>query len=82
MSNCGFWKVRYDLKARFNIVDNKVNGCCESAIPEHEVKDFRQLIEDIVDWLRNMNLLDDYGELNEDELSDVCSVMMKDETVC
>ena len=77
MSYCRFEGTRQELRACLNDVDEHVNGEAEYKVSESEIGHFENMIRDFVDWLHDMELLDEEGYLDDDALNEVLDSMNK-----
>ena len=78
MSYCRFEGTRQELRACLADVEEHVNGEAEYKVRENEIGHFEQMVREFVDWLNDMALLDEDGELNEREFEQVLDAMAKD----
>lgn len=78
MSYCRFEGTRQELRACLADVEEHVNGDAEYKVRENEIGHFEQMVREFVDWLNDMALLDEYGELNEREFEQVLDAMAND----
>ena len=77
MSYCRFEGTRRELAACLNEVIDHVNEEAEYEVSEPEIRHFKNMIVNFVDFLHDMCLLDDEGYLDREELDKVCQAMAK-----
>ena len=77
MSYCRFEGTRQELRACLNDVEEHVNGDAEYEVSENEIGHFEHMVREFVDWLNDMALLDDEGNLDDDALNEVLDSMKK-----
>lgn len=75
MSYCRFEGTRHELRACLSDVEDHVNGEAEYKVRENEIGHFEQMVREFVDWLNDMALLDEYGDLDEHALEEVLDAM-------
>ena len=77
MSYCRFEGTRRELAACLNEVIDHVNEEAEYEVSDPEIRHFKNMIVNFVDFLHDMCLLDDEGYLDREELDKVCAAMAK-----
>lgn len=77
MSYCRFEGTSAELRACLSDVDEHVNGEAEYEVSDREINQFRNMVEYFVGWLNDQCLLDEDGDLNYDELEQVCEAMKR-----
>ena len=77
MSYCRFQGTRQELRRCLQDVEDHVNGEAEYPVGDEEIRHFRHMVTDFVEWLQNMELLDEDGYLDDDAMSQVCEQMAK-----
>ena len=77
MSYCRFEGTRGELAACLNEVTDHVNEEAEYKVSDPEIRHFKNMIVNFVDFLHDMCLLDDEGYLDREELDKVCQAMAK-----
>ena len=77
MSYCRFEGTRGELAACLNEVTDHVNEEAEYEVSDPEIRHFKNMIVNFVDFLHDMCLLDDEGYLDREELDKVCQAMAK-----
>lgn len=77
MSYCRYSGTAQELRVCLNDVEEHVNGEAEDAVSDGEIDSFVGMVEMFHGWLLDMGLLKDDGELDRDELDNVCSRMMR-----
>ena len=78
MSYCRFEGTKQELSACLRDVEGCVNeepGYGD--VSDREVTNFKNMVVDFVDWLHDMCLLDDEGNIDHEELDRTCEAMMK-----
>ena len=77
MSYCRFEGTKHELGACMGTVEEHVNEEAEYEVSENEVRHFREMVVSFVDFLNDMCLLEDYAEINDGALDEVCEAMKK-----
>ena len=77
MSYCRFEGTRHELRACMADVEEHVNEEAEYEVSNHEIREFRYMIEEIANFLYEQDLLDEYVEVNHKQLDKVCEAMAK-----
>lgn len=77
MSYCRFEGTHDELKTCLLDVDEHIDGEAEEAVSFREVVHFRNMIEEFWSWLCDRDLIDENGELREDEIESICEQMQK-----
>lgn len=77
MSYCRHEGTLAELRACLADVEEHVNGEAEYEVSDREIDCFQNMVGTFVDWLHDMELLDDEGKLDRDALMDVCDSMKK-----
>ncbi len=77
MSYCRYEGTYSELRACLNDVEEHVNKEAEYEVSDHEIQHFRNMVEYFHDFLCNMELLDEDGNLDDDALDAVCEAMAK-----
>lgn len=77
MSYCRYEGTYSELRACLNDVEEHVNEEAEYEVSDHEIQHFRNMVEYFHDFLCNMELLDEDGNLDDDALDAVCEAMAK-----
>lgn len=77
MSYCRFEGTREELAVCLNEVTDHVNEEAEYGVSDPEIRHFKNMIVNFVDFLHDMCLLDDEGYLDREELDKVCQAMAK-----
>lgn len=70
MSYCRFEGTRMELNTCLQNVEDH-----EYAISSREIEHFRRMVEEFHGWLKDMCIIDDNGDIDEDELDQVCMSM-------
>ena len=66
-----------ELRACLRDVEDHVNGDARDRVSKREIDKFRTMVQEFYRWLNDMALVNEYGELEEDALEDVCEDMAK-----
>lgn len=77
MSYCRFEGTYAELRTCLNDVEEHVNQEAEYEVSDEEIQNFRNMVEYFHDFLCNMELLDEDGNLDIDALDEVCEAMAK-----
>ena len=77
MSYCRYEGTYSELRACLNDVEEHINEEAEFEVSDHEIQHFRNMVEYFHDFLCNMELLDEDGNLDDDALDAVCEAMAK-----
>lgn len=77
MSYCRYEGTYSELRVCLNDVEEHVNEEAEYEVSDHEIQHFRNMVEYFHDFLCNMELLDEDGNLDMDALDTVCEAMAK-----
>jgi hypothetical protein len=77
MSYCRFEGTRAELRACLNDAQDHINGEAEYEISASEIKCFKDILNDMVDFLNDNCLIDEDGMLDREALDDVCRAMAK-----
>lgn len=77
MSYCRFEGTRSELNACLREVEEHINEEAEYEVSENEIYHFRQMVYEFYDFLQGNALLDEYGDIDEHMLEEVCESMAK-----
>ena len=77
MSYCRFEGTRAELDVCLNEVSEHIYEEAEYDVSENEIKHFRRMVEDFVDWLKGSEILNMEGEVDQERLDEVCELMKK-----
>lgn len=77
MSYCRFEGTLHELRACMADVDEHVNEEAEYEVSDREIKCFKDMIYEVVGWLNDQCLLDEYGDVDEEQLDTICEAMKK-----
>lgn len=77
MSYCRFEGTLHELRACMADVDEHVNEEAEYEVSDREIKCFKDMIYEVVGWLNDQCLLDEYGEVDDLMLDTICEAMRK-----
>lgn len=75
MSYCRFEGTCQEMKACLNEVDDHIYEEAEYDVSENEIRNFRNMMVHIADWMAEQELLDEYGEINHERLDEICEQM-------
>lgn len=77
MSYCKFEGTLSELRNCLGDVENHINEEAEYEVSEREIGFFRRIITEMYEFMCDLNLLNEYGELDEEELDRICEAMKK-----
>ena len=77
MSYCRFEGTYSELRSCLSDVEEHVSEEAEYEVSDREIRSFRNMVEMFHDFLCNMELLDEDGDLDMDALDSVCEAMAK-----
>ena len=77
MSYCKFEGTLSELRSCLKTVEEHVNGEAECEVSDNEIRCFKNMVMEFMDWMHDMALLDDEGYVDEDELAQVCDDMAR-----
>lgn len=75
MSYCRFEGTRSELAACLGEVEDHINEDAEYAISDQEIEHFRRMVKMFVEFLQELEILDEEGELDKEVLDIVCKSM-------
>ena len=75
MSYCRFEGTRQELRTCLNVVEEHVYEEAEYEVSEREINHFKAMVKEFHDFMYEMNLLDEYGDLNEDRLEEIAELL-------
>ena len=75
MSYCRFEGTSRELAACLNEVEDHISGCAEYKVSANEILHFRRMMEQVVEFMADNELLDEDGYLDYDKLDEVCEAM-------
>ena len=75
MSYCRFEGTRQELKICLNVVEEHVYEEAEYEVSEREINHFKAMVKEFHDFMYEMNLLDENGDLNQNQLETICEQM-------
>lgn len=75
MSYCRFEGTRMELSACLNEVRDHIYDEAEYKVSEGEIENFKSMVEIFLGFLKEAELLDEDGDLNRDELDNICESM-------
>lgn len=75
MSYCRFEGTRHELGACIQEVYDHINEQAEYEVSDNEIDNFRKMVHSFVELLQDAEILDEDGEINEEKLDQVCTLM-------
>lgn len=75
MSYCRFEGTRAELNACMDVVQEHYNEEAEYEVSDREITEFKKMIYEVVDFLQNTEIIDDEGEIDNEQLDRVCEMM-------
>lgn len=75
MSYCRFEGTRQELRACINEVENHIYEEAEYEVSDNEIREFKQMVKDFYNFMADMELLDENGELDENVLDEISEKM-------
>lgn len=75
MSYCRFEGTRQELRTCLNVVEEHVYEEAEYEVSEREINHFKAMVKEFHDFMYEMNLLDENGDLNQNQLETICEQM-------
>ena len=77
MGYCRFEGTNAELRACLGVVEEHVYEEAEYEVSDHEICQFKDMVNIFYGWMCDMALIDDNGELDKDELGRMCEAMAK-----
>ena len=77
MSYCRFEGTKAELNACLDEVNEHIYEEAEYEVSDREIQHFRQMVERFVEFMDENELLDEYGELDNSRLDEICEAMSK-----
>lgn len=77
MSYCRFEGTRAELNVCMNEVTNHYNEEAEYEVSDNEITQFKDMVYEVVDFLKNTDIIDDDVEINHEQLDRICLMMAK-----
>lgn len=77
MSYCKFEGTRTELQSCIGTVCEHIDGVADYEVSQREIRYFKRIVEDMAEFFRDNNLLDEDGYVNEDELETICDLMAR-----
>jgi len=78
MSYCRFEGTLNEMRACIADVYEHVNEEAEYKVSAREIDCFRSMVEEMAEFISTNELMDEYGEIDEDRLDEICEAMGKD----
>lgn len=75
MSYCRHYNTRLALSECIEDAQEHIDGVAECAVSDEEVWAFRKMVGEFYDFLNEAGLLNEFGELDEEKLDEVCEQM-------
>lgn len=75
MSYCRYEGTLHEMRACIADVEDHVNETAEWPVRDREVESFRNLVHEVHEFLVNVEILDNYGDIDEEALECVCKLM-------
>ena len=75
MSYCRFEGTLQELRICLGVVKEHVNEEAEYEVSAGEIKKFRSMVYDMVEFLQGQEILDEYGDLDKNKLDEICEKM-------
>ena len=75
MSYCRFEGTEAELNACLDEVNEHIYEEAEYEVSDREIQHFRQIVERFVEFMDEHELLDEYGELDNSRLDEICEAM-------
>ena len=75
MSYCRFEGTRAEMRACIDVVEDHINEEAEYEVSENEIDQFRSIVNDMVTFLRENDIIDYDTEVDENALEKVCESM-------
>ena len=75
MSYCRYEGTLQELRACIADVEDHVNQEAEWPVRDREVEAFRNLVHEMHEFMVNVEILDSYGDIDEESLDCVCKLM-------
>lgn len=80
MSYCRFEGTKAELRACLGEAQEHINGEAEYEVSAREIDCFRDIVNDLFDFLNDNCLIDEYGMIDQEALDEVCEAMAKART--
>lgn len=77
MSYCRFEGTREELRACYSDVDDYINDCAEERASDREIDCFRDMVQEMFDFLRDNCIIDDDAFIDWNTVDDICEKMTK-----
>lgn len=77
MSYCRHEGTHYELRCCLGDVQEHIDGEAEYRVSENEIGHFEEMVRDFYEFLCENDILDNFGELDEDNLNRVLDSMTK-----
>lgn len=72
MSYCRFEGTLHELRACMATVEEHINGDDTSETSIDECTAFRRMVQEFAEFMYDMDLLDENGEIKDDKLDELC----------
>lgn len=77
MSYCRFEGTRAELNVCMDEVTDHYNEEAEYEVSDNEITQFKDMVYEVVDFLKNTDIIDDDVEINHEQLDRICLMMAK-----
>lgn len=77
MSYCRFGGTLAEMRACISDVEEHVNEEAQYEVSDREIDNFKRMVLEFTVFLQDNDLLDEYGNLDEDQLDGICDTMRK-----
>lgn len=77
MSYCKFEGTKHELAICLDDVMEHINEEAQYEVSDHEIEHFKQMIYVFVEFLQETEIIDEYGDIDENNLETVCEKMKK-----
>lgn len=77
MSYCRFEGTLAEMRACISDVEEHINEEAQYEVSEREIESFKRMVLEFNVFLQDNVLLDEYGNLDDDQLDKICDTMRK-----
>lgn len=75
MSYCRNEGTLSELRAVLSAADEYINHEMDDRMSDREIDCFRKMVIEFYSWLSDSALINEYGELDDDALDEICAAM-------
>jgi len=75
MSYCRYEGTLSELRACLDDVQEHIDGAAEYEVSYQEIRNFAQMVKEFVQFAQDNELIDCYGDLDNDRLEEICDAM-------